>query len=100
MWNLIADLEPSIRFFNGAAELIERAFRLADLESRAGLIRPHMTGTLKIHALVIIARVLLRIGGAAEDISAMCKRRAGRILDEAVAWCDARDAARRRARQG
>jgi hypothetical protein len=52
-----------------------------------------MTGALRIHALVIIARVLVRIGAAAEDISAACRRRAGRILDEATAWCDARDAA-------
>jgi hypothetical protein len=59
-----------------------------------------MTGTLRIHALVIIARVLVRIGAAAEDISTTCRRRAGRILDEAVAWCDARDEAYRRARQG
>ena len=57
-----------------------------------------MTGALRINALVIFARVLLRIGAAAEDISAACRRRAGRVLDEAVAWCDARDAARRRAR--
>jgi hypothetical protein len=55
-----------------------------------------MTGTLRIHALVIFTRVLVRIGAAAEDISAMCKRRAARILDEAVAWCDARDAGKRR----
>jgi hypothetical protein len=48
-----------------------------------------MTGALRIHA-----RVLVRIGAAAEDISVACRRRAGRILDEAVAWCDARDAAR------
>jgi hypothetical protein len=53
-----------------------------------------MTGALRIHALVIIARVLLRIGDAADDISAMCRGRAGRILDEAVAWCDVRDARR------
>jgi hypothetical protein len=57
-----------------------------------------MTGALRIHALVIFARVLLRIGVAAEGISAMCRRRAARILDEAEAWCDARDAARRRPR--
>ncbi|HEY8007424.1 MAG TPA: hypothetical protein VIE66_11655 [Methylocella sp.] len=57
-----------------------------------------MTGALRIHALIRAARVLLRIASAAEDISAMCKRRAGRILDEAVAWCDKRDEARRRAR--
>jgi hypothetical protein len=52
-----------------------------------------MTGALRIHALVIIARVLVCIGAAAEDVSAMCRRLAGRILDEAVAWCDARDEA-------
>ena len=59
-----------------------------------------MTGALRINALVIFARVLLRIGAAAEGISAMCRRRAGRILDEAVAWCDKRDEAWRRARRG
>ena len=49
-----------------------------------------MTGALRIHALVIVARVLVRIGAAAEGLSLSCRRRAGRILDEAVAWCDAR----------
>jgi hypothetical protein len=58
-----------------------------------------MTGALRIHALVTFARVLVRIGATAEDLSLVCRRRAGRILDKAVAWCDARDAARRRARQ-
>jgi hypothetical protein len=52
---------------------------------------------LKIHALVRVALLLVRIGAAAEDISAACRRRAGRILDDAVAWCDASDAAYRRA---
>jgi hypothetical protein len=55
-----------------------------------------MIELLKIHALVRMARVLVRIGAAAEDISAVCRRRAGCILDEAVAWCDARDAVKRR----
>ncbi|HEY8008344.1 MAG TPA: hypothetical protein VIE66_16450 [Methylocella sp.] len=59
-----------------------------------------MTGALRINALVRVAKLLLAIAQAAEDISAMCRRRAALILDEAVAWCDARDAARRRARQG
>jgi hypothetical protein len=59
---------------------------------------PRMTGALRIHALVRTARVLVRIGAVAEDISAACRHRAGRILDEAVAWCDARDTAQRRAR--
>jgi hypothetical protein len=59
-----------------------------------------MIELLKIHALVRMARMLVCIGAAAEEISAACRRRAGRILDEAVAWCDARDAAYRRARQG
>jgi hypothetical protein len=36
---------------------------------------PRVTGELRIHALVIIARMLVRIGAAAEDISAMCRRR-------------------------
>ena len=58
-----------------------------------------MTGALRINALVRVAKLLLAIAQVAEDISAMCKRRAGHILDEAVAWCDARDEARRRARQ-
>jgi hypothetical protein len=58
-----------------------------------------MTGALKIHALVRAARVLVFVANAAEDISAACRRRAGRILDEAVAWCDKRDAAWRRPRQ-
>ena len=44
-----------------------------------------MTGALRIHA-----RVLVRIGATAEGLSLVCRRRAGRILDEAVAWCDAR----------
>jgi hypothetical protein len=56
-----------------------------------------MIGALRIHALVIIARVLVRIGAAAEGLSLACRRRSGRILDEAVVWCDARDVARRRA---
>jgi hypothetical protein len=55
-----------------------------------------MIELLKIHALVIFARLLVRIGAVAEGLSLACRRRAGRILDEAVAWCDARDAAWRR----
>jgi hypothetical protein len=62
-------------------------------------IKREFAGTLKIHALVIIARVLVCVGAAAEDLSLVCRRRAGRILDEAAAWCDARDAAYWRARQ-
>jgi hypothetical protein len=58
-----------------------------------------MIQMLRIHALVILARGLVRIGAAAEDISAACRQRAGRILDEAVAWCDKRDEARLRARR-
>jgi hypothetical protein len=58
-----------------------------------------MIELLKIHALVRAARVLVFVGAAAEEISLACRRRASRILDEAVAWCDARNAARRRARQ-
>ena len=52
-----------------------------------------MTGALRIHALVRVAKVLLRIAEPAEDINLACRRRAGRILDEAVAWCDKRDEA-------
>ena len=59
-----------------------------------------MTGALKIHALVRAAKLLLVVAEAAENISAACKRRAALILDEAVAWCDARDEAYRRVRQG
>jgi hypothetical protein len=54
-----------------------------------------MTGALRIHALVRRARVLVFIGAMAENLSLLCRRRAGRILDEAVAWYDARDAAQR-----
>jgi hypothetical protein len=46
-----------------------------------------MIELLKIHALVRAARVLVRIGAAAEEISLACRRRAGRILDVAVVWC-------------
>jgi hypothetical protein len=58
-----------------------------------------MIELLRIHALVRMARVLVFVGAAAEGLSLVCRRRAGRILDEAVAWCDARNAARRRVRQ-
>ena len=54
-----------------------------------------MTKLLRIHALVILCCVLVRIGAAAEEISAACRRSADRILDKAVAWCNARDAAYR-----
>jgi hypothetical protein len=57
-----------------------------------------MIGTLKIHALVLGARFLLFVGMAAGEISLACRRRAGRLLDEASAWCDARDAIWRRAK--
>ena len=53
-----------------------------------------MIALLRIHAFVLAARVLVRIGAAAEEISLACRRHAGRILDDAVAWCDARNAAR------
>jgi hypothetical protein len=53
-----------------------------------------MTGALRINALVILARMLVFIGATAEDLILVCRRRAGRILDEAVAWCDVRDEAR------
>ena len=59
-----------------------------------------MTGALRINALVRVARMLLRIAEAAEDIDLACRRRAASILDEAVAWCDKRDEALRRARRG
>jgi hypothetical protein len=50
-----------------------------------------MTGALRIHALVRTARVLVFIGAMAENLSLLCRRPAGRILDEAVAWYDARE---------
>jgi hypothetical protein len=53
-----------------------------------------MIELLKIHALVRTARVLVFVGAAAEELSVVCRRHAGRILDEAVAWCDARNAAK------
>jgi hypothetical protein len=54
-----------------------------------------MTGALRIHALVRAARVLVFVGAAAEGLSLACRRRAGSILEEATARCDARDEARR-----
>ena len=53
-----------------------------------------MIDLLRIHALVRTARMLIRIGWAAEAVSVACRRRAKRILDEAEAWADARDAAK------
>jgi hypothetical protein len=38
-----------------------------------------MTGALRIHALVRRARVLVFIGAMAENLSLLCRRRAGRI---------------------
>jgi hypothetical protein len=58
-----------------------------------------MIELLKIHALVRMARVLVFVGAAAEDISLACRRCAGHVLDEATIWLDARDAAWRRVRQ-
>jgi hypothetical protein len=55
-----------------------------------------MTGALRIHALVILARVLVFVGAAAEGLSLACRRCAGRILNEATAWCDAWDVVNRR----
>jgi hypothetical protein len=49
---------------------------------------------LRIHALVRTARVLVYIGIMAEGLSVACRRRAKRVLDDAEAWADARDAAR------
>jgi len=55
-----------------------------------------MIELIQIHALVRTARVLVFIGRAAEAVSTACRRAAGRILDEATAWADARDAAKPR----
>jgi hypothetical protein len=49
-----------------------------------------MIELLKIHALVRMTRVLVWIAHAADDFSRACRRKAGRILDEAMAWCEAR----------
>jgi hypothetical protein len=53
-----------------------------------------MIATLRIRALVRWARVLVYIGMRA-GLSVACRRRAKRALDEAEAWVDAREAARR-----
>jgi hypothetical protein len=58
-----------------------------------------MIELLKIHALVRVARVLVFVGATAEEISLGCRRRAGRILDEATIWLAARDATYRRPRR-
>jgi hypothetical protein len=55
-----------------------------------------MINLLRIHALVLTARLLVFVGAAAQGLSLACRRRAGRILDEALAWCAAREAAYRR----
>ena len=55
-----------------------------------------MIELLRIHALVRWARVLVYIGLQAEGLSVVCRRRAKRVLDEAEAWADARDAAKPR----
>jgi hypothetical protein len=49
---------------------------------------------LKIHALVRMARVLLVIADAADYVRKAACRKAEAIAIEAVAWCDARNAAR------
>ena len=53
-----------------------------------------MIELLRIHALVRWALLLVFIGFAADGLSVACRRRAKRVLDEAEAWADARDAAR------
>jgi hypothetical protein len=50
-----------------------------------------MIELLKIHTLVRWSRVLVYIGRQAEGLSAACRRRDKRILDEAEALADARD---------
>jgi hypothetical protein len=53
-----------------------------------------MIATLRIRTLVRWAGVLVYIGLQAEGLSVACRRQAKRVLDEAEAWADARDAAR------
>ncbi|HEY8006028.1 MAG TPA: hypothetical protein VIE66_04325 [Methylocella sp.] len=57
-----------------------------------------MIELLKIHALVRTARALLVIASAADYVRKMACRKAEAIAIEAMAWCDARDAGRRRPR--
>jgi hypothetical protein len=42
------------------------------------------------------ARVLVFIGQVADTVSGACRRAAGRILEEATIWLEARDAAKSR----
>jgi hypothetical protein len=58
-----------------------------------------MIELLKIHALVRAARVLVLVGAAADTVSRQSLAKAKKLADAATAWCDARDAAFRRARQ-
>jgi hypothetical protein len=53
-----------------------------------------MIELLRIRTLVRWAGVLVYIGLQAEGLSVVCRRRAKRVLDEAEAWADARDAAK------
>jgi hypothetical protein len=59
-----------------------------------------MIELLKIHAIVRTARVLLVIASAADYVRKVACRNAEALAIEATAWCDARDAAYRRARRG
>jgi hypothetical protein len=60
-----------------------------------------MIELLKIHALVRAARVLVRIGAAADYVRKVACRKAEAIAIEAAAWCDKRDAVwRQSAREG
>jgi hypothetical protein len=55
-----------------------------------------MIELLRIHALVRVARMLVFVDAAAEEISLACRRRAGRILGEAAAWLETGNAVNRR----
>ncbi len=59
-----------------------------------------MTGALRIHALVLAARVLLVIASAADYVRKVACRNAEALAIEATTWCDARDTAYRRAQRG
>jgi hypothetical protein len=57
------------------------AFRLrGELLAKMYGLGARMIELLKIHALVCTARVLVFVGAAAEGLSLLCRRRAGRIL--------------------
>jgi hypothetical protein len=57
-----------------------------------------MIGLLKIHTLVIAARVLIFVASAADYVRKAACRKAEALAIEAVAWYDKRDSAERLSR--